>query len=530
MFIAIEPLTDYYLSGRNNQYGTEHLAIVFFDANKTKLPGTFSGGYNTPLGGVYCPSPATAKFIRFGIDHPNNVTNLPNIQLELGNVATSYQAYTKRVPANELPLNIATTDNVYTKSQADISFAPIVRKNLFNKVTITEAYVNSSGVVMPQSGGAWHVSDFISVDPSTTYFLSGRINTNSDAGGISLYDASKTVIPFSSSMFPDSVTTNFWVNENGRVVTPSNCAYVRFTVDRLKPENKDTIQFEKGSVGTAYWSYDKLLVPYKYLPISEPVVETLVKWEAIGDSMTYLNNALSETGGRVTKGYMTQTVEKIPRLSYVNRGYNGYQSSSIAGTVGTWQLADVYSILLTTNDWAFGSRTIGTIADYINNTGSGTVFGAYRIMTDRIYTLNPTALIILITPPQRGDFIYIADKTNNAVGSYTTVSGKTLSQFADAIIEIAKYMAIPLVDLYYNSGFNQRSVVKYKRLKHPTTGIYTNYIYPDFVGVPFNSSADDYPYPVEAIGMTYDGLHPSDKGNEVIAQMIANEIQKHLKI
>ena len=31
---------------------------------------------------------------------------------------------------------------------------------------------------------------------------------------------------------------------------------------------------------------------------------------------------------------------------------------------------------------------------------------------------------------------------------------------------------------------------------------------------------DEYPYPTGAIDITYDGLHPSDKGNEIIASKI----------
>jgi lysophospholipase L1-like esterase len=63
-------------------------------------------------------------------------------------------------------------------------------------------------------------------------------------------------------------------------------------------------------------------------------------------------------------------------------------------------------------------------------------------------------------------------------------------------------------------------MVNFKRLKDPNTGEYKAYKYPDYVGIPFNPDTDEYPYPVEAINMTYDGLHPSDKGNEIIAEVL----------
>jgi lysophospholipase L1-like esterase len=70
------------------------------------------------------------------------------------------------------------------------------------------------------------------------------------------------------------------------------------------------------------------------------------------------------------------------------------------------------------------------------------------------------------------------------------------------------------------------NMVKFKRLKDPTTGQYRNYTYPDFIDVPFNPETDEYPYPPEAIDMTYDGLHPSDKGYEIIARMLTEAIKK----
>jgi lysophospholipase L1-like esterase len=47
------------------------------------------------------------------------------------------------------------------------------------------------------------------------------------------------------------------------------------------------------------------------------------------------------------------------------------------------------------------------------------------------------------------------------------------------------------------------------------------------VNVPFNPETDEYPYPVEAIDMTYDGLHPSDKGYEVIARMLVKILKRY---
>jgi lysophospholipase L1-like esterase len=252
-----------------------------------------------------------------------------------------------------------------------------------------------------------------------------------------------------------------------------------------------------------------------------------VTWVAIGDSITYLNEHINETGDRVTKGYMTRVTEKLPNITYINKGYNGWTSGGIAENIDKLELtkADVYSVFLGTNDWWQG-RPIGTLDDYKNNTGNNTVYGSFRIIINKLRNLNKAAAIILITPLQRADFIYLTDFKNNAWGSYKAKNGQTLKQFAAAIKAIAAYDHLKMVDLYNNSGITLKNMVKFKRLKNPSTGDYTNYAYPDFIDVPFNPATDEYPYPVDAVDMTYDGLHPSDKGNTIIADMLVKLMKK----
>jgi len=80
--------------------------------------------------------------------------------------------------------------------------------------------------------------------------------------------------------------------------------------------------------------------------------------------------------------------------------------------------------------------------------------------------------------------------------------------------------------LKFANGIAHENLVKYKRLKNPQTGAYENYPYPKFIDIPFNPETDEYPYPVDAIDITYDGLHPSDKGNAVIADKLVKVLKK----
>lgn len=252
-----------------------------------------------------------------------------------------------------------------------------------------------------------------------------------------------------------------------------------------------------------------------------------ITWVAIGDSITYLNDHPEQTGNRVKKGYMTMVTEKLPYIKFINQGHNGWTSGGIAEKINELGLvsADVYSVFLGTNDWWRG-RPLGKLEDYQNNTGNNTVHGSFRIIIDKLKSLNPNAKIILITPLQRGDFVYISNAKNNAIGSYKPKNEQNLAQFAEAVVNIAKFEKILVIDLFNKSGITQKNMVNFKRMKDPNTGEYKNFKYPSFIDIPFNPDTDEYPYPIESINMTYDGLHPADKGNAAIAKMLVKVMKK----
>jgi lysophospholipase L1-like esterase len=253
-----------------------------------------------------------------------------------------------------------------------------------------------------------------------------------------------------------------------------------------------------------------------------------LNWVAIGDSITYLNEHTDETGNRVTKGYMTRVIVKLPNVTYINQGHNGWTSGGIAENIEKLDLvpADVYSVFLGTNDWWQG-RPIGTLSDYQDNTGNNTVNGSFRIIIDKLRILNKDARIILITPMQRVDFVYIANFENNAWGSYRDKNGQWLADFANAILAVGKFENFDVLDLYNVPELRIENLVKFKRLRDPETGNYKDYSYPQFIDIPFNPKTDEYPYPVDAIDMTYDGLHPSDKGNQIIAEMLVDILKEY---
>lgn len=272
----------------------------------------------------------------------------------------------------------------------------------------------------------------------------------------------------------------------------------------------------------------KLIIPIAVVLLFTSFRQKELTWIAIGDSITYLNDHPNETGNRITKGYMTRVTGKLSYIHFLNQGHNGWTSGGIAEQIEKLGLtkADIYSVFLGTNDWWQG-RPLGTLPDYRNATGNATVYGSFRLIINKLRSLNPEAKILLITPMQRTDFVYINNPKNNAYGSYREKNGQRLEQFALAVDSIGKYEGFNVVDLYHKKGMEVEHLVKFKRLKDPKTGMYRKFRYPDYIDIPFQPGVDEYPYPLEAIDITYDGLHPSDKGYSMITKELVKILKKY---
>lgn len=87
----------------------------------------------------------------------------------------------------------------------------------------------------------YHVSDYVSIEPSTTYFITMSSKTHTSAPSVCEYDSGKAFVAGHNNLGRGAAFT-----------TASNAAFVRVS---CKTDEPDVIQLEKGSIQTAYEPY-----------------------------------------------------------------------------------------------------------------------------------------------------------------------------------------------------------------------------------------------------------------------------------
>ena len=220
-----------------------------------------------------------------------------------------------------------------------------------------------------------------------------------------------------------------------------------------------------------------------FTKLSQKTSQTLSKnkisydliWCSIGTSITwfYLNENVFE------HGYQWYVNERFNFKQIKNIGVSGQNALQFSTTasINNITFADLYTIEHGTNDFLFNSP-IGTFSDYLNNTGGATFYGAYRLIVNKINAINPRAVIVFTTPNKLKDGTKEWDIINTA--------GHFLSDYANAIREIAEYNSSSIADCFNESGINKST--------------YTYY--------------------------TIDGVHPNDNGHKAMAGLIINELNK----
>lgn len=113
-------------------------------------------------------------------------------------------------------------------------------------------------------------------------------------------------------------------------------------------------------------------------------------------------------------------------------------NSAVSRASAVTTTGDLVIFFYGTNDWQFGSVPFGEFGDTTADTFNGSV---YKTLLD--YTTKyPEKRVVVMTPLRR--------QGDEEANSY----GKTLIDYVDAIIKNANSLAVPVLDLYRNSGMN----------------------------------------------------------------------------
>lgn len=298
------------------------------------------------------------------------------------------------------------------------------------------------------------------IENNTGYITSDLISFGEDGYGYSLED---TFEGFTSQF-------KIWIfvyDLSGNYVSGRNESYAKSNLqDAPKPDTQHKYRFMLTTVNWETFSSSNMnadkantILQIKK-EIKNPYAKKPVwkKWNAIGDSITFLN------------GYEPIVKNALGIETYVNNGQSGF-STTMLGSTYINDMSDDFDLIT----FFMGTNNFGrcnTIEE--TKTSCESIFSA---MADKWQTKD----IVIILPIQRWG--YTGDDVKGEQTTMTNSDGITLREYCLAIKEIAEKYSFCVLDCYYRSGIVGG--------ENGNTSIYLK-----------------------------DGLHPNDAGNVLIANMI----------
>ena len=220
VYISIEGNTQYHIS-KTGVGGAYH---VIFDDNLKVLTAIKDGTVTTP---------ENAAYIRLSISK----SQLGAAQMELGDVATSYEPFTDNYDNEQKFVKLETqmaADKTELETQMADKKSVSLGKNLFNKLTVKNGYyIDASGNLKTNS--TLSLSHYIKVNPNTSYYIQ---NTNTGGASNVWFDKEFNAIEEAA--------------KSGVTTSPSNAAYIRLSISTAVIDNA---MFFEGGTATPYESY-----------------------------------------------------------------------------------------------------------------------------------------------------------------------------------------------------------------------------------------------------------------------------------
>jgi lysophospholipase L1-like esterase len=124
--------------------------------------------------------------------------------------------------------------------------------------------------------------------------------------------------------------------------------------------------------------------------------------------------------------------------------------------------ADVVVVFGGTNDFGDGDAALGHMEDRTEDT----FYGAYHLLIRKLLNRYPDGKLVVMTPLHRMS----EDETDYNERGVRRVG--SLQRYADAIIEVAGFYGVPVVDLFRTSGIQPR--VDILREKYMPDGLHPN--------------------------------------------------------
>lgn len=405
--------------------------------------GTFiSGSSNADTANVQT-APAGAAQLRISLQR-NAGQNPATAYVVQGNTALSaYEAWGGKASSNLTGIGTTALNNG-TVTPLKTNF--LVRgKNLFNKATVTpNTFAGADGA--PVSNAQYFLSDFIEVEPSTTYRVRG---SGFNARFSTAYDATFNVVAGSGS------------NTNIDTINVPASGVKYYKVTGYTPD-LDSFQFEKGSSVTSY-------EPYGYSFTSEIV--------GVGSSGSGASAWASKTLGCLGDSLTQQANFLSPAATAIgvfiaNYGSGGTRVTG-SGTTAMCNDARINAIPTTvdavhflggTNDWAnevaLGASTSADVLEF---------YGALNVLAQKLAARFPTKPIFWATVPLSAMTLPRLSFSD----TYTNGLGLTIRDYNDAVWTVAQRWGFAVIDYGREAGFNQETLATYMtndgNLIHPNS-------------------------------------------------------------
>jgi len=259
------------------------------------------------------------------------------------------------------------------------------------------------------------------------------------------------------------------------VVSPVNAKYLYFNGDASIP--KDLCMIVAGS------EFPPTYIPFggkrklKHLIVDESNLSDGIKnqlssvpstnyfngkqYLSIGDSITWYDGKVLAGTSETCIGYQQVLVNRLG-VSLTNVGVSGMTMADSANSfmdlynAYDYTLYDLITVALGVNDQCYFDSPIGTLSSIGSVFDTSTFYGAYQTTIEHILSHNQDVTLVLMTPMQQAK---VAEP--NGIGN-------ELIDYVNAIIAIGELYALPVCDLYHNSGFNPITLPIYTiDLLHP---------------------------------------------------------------